>query len=148
MMSITEALVTEHGVFFSLFGQIERVLPKLETLAEVKVLTSLVEGLLQDHGETETNLAYHALDHVLADRGELDHMYRDHQEIDAGLKRALAAGDPAEARRLLEAALRASREHFRLEERLVFPLIEKVLQRETLGELGRAWTERHATRAS
>ena len=85
MMKITEALITEHRVFLSVFDQIERVLPRLTTLAEVKALAGVIEGLLEDHAETETNLAFLALDHVMHHKGQLDRLHAEHHEIDASL---------------------------------------------------------------
>ncbi|MCX6890966.1 MAG: hemerythrin domain-containing protein [Verrucomicrobiota bacterium] len=145
-MKITEALVTEHNTFLIVFDQIERVLPRLATLAEVRTMATLVEGMLESHGKTETNLAYLALDHVLAHNGDLKRMHQDHHEVDDQLRKVHEARTCAEARRLLKAALVASRKHFRLEERAVFPLIEKVLQEETLHELGSDWLRRASRR--
>jgi hemerythrin-like domain-containing protein len=54
----------------------------------------------------------------------------------------------AEARRLLKVTLMGTREHFRAEERSVFPLIEKALREETLAELGQNWLQRQAAPAS
>ena len=51
------------------------------------------------------------------------------------------AGSCAGARRLLLAAVRASRDHFRFEEQSVFPLLENVLLGETLTELGATWSQ-------
>ena len=142
MTTITDVLVTEHRVYLTVFDQIERALPTLNTLAEAKRLGTLVEGLLHDHAGTETNLAFAALDHALAEKGKLDRMHQDHHEIDSRLKRLQQARDLAEGQRLLKEALQASREHFRHEEEAVFPLIEQVVQRETLERLGDAWMRR------
>lgn len=141
-MKITEALVAEHNTFLTVFDQIERVLPSLATPSEIRTMASIVEGLLESHAETETDLAYRALDHVLAHKGELQRMHQDHREIDDRLRKVHTAGTCAEARRLLKSALLASREHFHLEERSVFPLLEKVLRKETIETLGRSWLER------
>jgi hemerythrin-like domain-containing protein len=137
MTKITDALVTEHVVFRTLFDYIERALPALETAAEARLLAGLMEALLRRHSDTETNLAYVALDHMLDSRSELDCLHEDHKEIDARLQRVQSTGDCAQARRLLKAALRASRDHFLREERTVFPLIEKVLHDPMLHELGK-----------
>jgi len=128
----------EHAIFGAVFDQIERVLPGLNSVPEVRVLSTVVEGLLAGHAETETNLAYAALDHVLAERGKLDRLHRDHKEIDDNFKRLHSVGSLAEAQLLLKKALAASREHFRYEERVVLPLLERVLAGETLGDLGEA----------
>ena len=143
-MKITEALVAEHTIFLSVFDQIERVLPSLATPAEIRTMASVVEGLLEGHAKTETNLAYLALDHVLAHNGELKRMHQEHQEIDDRLRKVHTAKTCAEARRLLKATITATREHFRGEERSVFPLLEKTLKQETLTELGETWMRRQA----
>ena len=141
-MKITEALVAEHTIFLGVFDQIERVLPSLTTPMEVVTMARIIEGLLETHAQTETNLAYSALDHVLEHNGELKRMHQDHHEIDARLREVHTAGTVAQARRLLNTAITTSREHFRAEERSVFPLLEKVLQEETLIELGQNWLQR------
>ena len=143
-MKITEALVAEHTIFLNVFDQIERVLPSLTTPIEVRTMASIVEGLLEGHAKTETNLAYLALDHVMENKGELKRMHQDHAEIDDRLRKVHSASSCAQARRLLKSAIAASREHFRAEERSVFPLLERTLQEETLTELGRDWMQREA----
>jgi len=147
-MKITEALVAEHTIFLGVFDQIERVLPSLTTPMEVMTMARIVEGLLEGHAKAETNLAYLALDHVQEHNGELKNMHQDHNEIDDRLRMVHTANTCARARRLLKVAIKASREHFRAEERSVFPLLEKVLQEETLTELGQSWMQRQATLAS
>jgi hemerythrin-like domain-containing protein len=143
-MKITEALVAEHTIFLSVFDQIERALPGLTTHLEVKTMAGIVEGLLEGHAKSETNLAYLALDHVLEHNGELKRMHQDHHEIDDRLRKVHTASTCAEAQRLLKTAIEASREHFCAEERSVFPLLEQVLKEDTLTELGQSWMERTA----
>src|SRR5512137_1580785 len=131
-MKITDALVAEHTIFLSVFDQIERVLPSLTSLSEVRTMANVIEGLLQGHASRETDLAYVALDHALEHNGELDRMHHEHAELDARLKKVHAATHCQEARRLLKATLSSSREHFRLEEAMLFPLLERTLSAETL----------------
>ena len=50
-----------------------------------------------------------------------------------------AAKQLPEARRLMLQAVTASRKHFDREERIVFPLAEKVMKDKTLRELGKIW---------
>jgi len=128
----------EHATFCAVFDQIERVLPGLNSVAEVRVLSTVVEGLLAGHADAEANLAYAALDHVLAEKGELDRLHHDHKEIDTNFKRLHGVSNLAEAQALLKKALAASRDHFRYEEQVVFPLLERVLPHETLNDLGTA----------
>ena len=147
-MKITEALVAEHNIFLGVFDQIERALPSLATSAEVRTMASIVQGMLEGHAKTETDLAYLALDHVLEHNGELKRMHQDHQEIDDRLRKVHTAKTCAEGRRLLKAAILSSREHFRGEERSVFPFLEQSLEEETLTDLGNTWLRREPVSAA
>jgi hemerythrin-like domain-containing protein len=139
MTTIIEALALEHSVFCQMFDQIERVLAGSQSTQEVKSLAAVVEGMLCSHGAIETDLAYSVLDHVLAERRALHHLHQDHHELDGNFARIHRAKDPAKASRLLKKALAATREHFRREEQTVFPVLEKILQPETLWALGSKW---------
>jgi hemerythrin-like domain-containing protein len=133
---ITNFLTTEHAVFSELFNVIETLLPELHTAAEVRLISRLVAGVLHRHADVEQNLAYAALDHALAEKGELNRLYQDHEEIDACLQHATMAEDFVPALRFLRAGLKASREHFRREEETIFPLFEKVFGSAALEALG------------
>jgi len=146
-MKITDALVAEHTIFVGVFDEIERVLPSLTTVPEVTTMARIVERMLRGHAEREANLALLALDHMLAEEGTLDRMHQEHHELDHRLQQIARTRSCAEARRLLKAALLAGREHFHLEERTLFPLLEKTLQPEMLHELGRTWIERQPAAA-
>lgn len=145
MMKITDVLLAEHATFTRMFDHVERALSNCRTAAEVRLLGSIVEGLLHHHGATEEHLVYSVLDHALEERGELTRMHQDHREIDLQLQRMAAEEDVEAARSRLRAALLASREHFRNEEAAVFPLIHRVLRPETLNELGQCYLERYAS---
>jgi hemerythrin-like domain-containing protein len=133
---ITNFLTTEHALFCELFDEIDRLLPDVRTAAEVRLLSRLVEGVLSRHADVEQNLAYAALDHALAEKGELNQLYQDHEEIDACLHHATMAMEFVEAVRFLRAGLKTSREHFRREEETVFPLFEKLFDPAALEALG------------
>jgi hypothetical protein len=141
-MKITEILVAEHRIFLSVFDQIERALSGVTTLTEARKLARLVEGMLESHAGTETELAYLALDHVLQDKDQLDRLHEEHHEIDTSLHLVHLAGDVARARLMLQTALGASRRQFAFEEQSVFPLVESALQSETLAGLAATWMQR------
>ena len=138
-MKITEALLAEHVVFHNIFDYIERVLPDVKTLAEVKSLAELMESLLLAHGKAEEDLVFAPLDHCLEQIGQRDTFYEEHHEIDSSLLKVKVAKRLDEARLLLSIAVLASRKHFDHEERIAFPLAEKVMKRETLTDLGKTW---------
>jgi hemerythrin-like domain-containing protein len=147
METITKTLIMEHAVFCKVFAQMEQVLAGSPSAPEVKLLASVAEGLLRSHGDAETDLAYSVLDHALADRGAVEQLYQDHREIDAQFKLIHRATDSAEALRLLKRVLAATREHFRREEKIVFPVLEQTLQPATQQTLGQKWLESYSVSA-
>ncbi len=140
-MKITEALFAEHLVFHNMFDHIEAAIPNLKTLAEVKSLAALMESLLKAHSDTEDELFIGPLEHCFEQIGQRDAFLEEHQEIDDSLKNLQQARHLQEGRQLLLAAVTYSRKHFDKEERIVFPLAERVLKHETLTALGQTWME-------
>ncbi|MFA6561304.1 MAG: hemerythrin domain-containing protein [Verrucomicrobiia bacterium] len=135
-MRITDALSTEHAIFVAAFDQVEHVMPYVKTLAEVKLIGRLLEPLLHKHGEKEEHLAFSALNHIVKDRQPFERLHLDHQEKDNLLAQLAGAGNVAEAKDLLRMAIVMLRVHFRYEEQIAFPLMEKALQDESLETLG------------
>ena len=140
-MKITEALFAEHLVFHNMFDHIEAVTPRLKTLAEVKSLAALMESLLKAHSDTEDELFIGPLEHCFEQIGQRDAFLEEHQEIDESLRNLQQAKTLKKARQLLLAAVAYSRKHFDKEERIVFPLAERVLNSKTLIALGQTWME-------
>jgi hemerythrin-like domain-containing protein len=141
-MKITDILVVEHAVFRAFFDDVEGMLPSLKTVAEIKLLARLAEIRLRNHGESEQNLAYTALDHMLKEKGHLGRLHSEHREMDARMEQVQRTDGIAEARKLLKSAIAMSREHFRYEEQTLFPLIGKILKDESLEKLGAAWKQK------
>jgi hemerythrin-like domain-containing protein len=138
-ITIIDGLVAEHRVFLTIFDQIERSLPEIKTTGEISLICRILERLIHDHGAAETDLAYITFDHVLKEQNRCSRLSHDHEEIDGLLREVETIQDLAEARSRLKVSLNACRVHFKDEERNVFPMIEKTVQRETLVALGRAW---------
>lgn len=140
-MKITDALILEHGVFRRLFDQIEARLEEVEQVPEIQRWGALLEHLLHGHGETEQDLVFAALDHLLEEHGHRDRFYQEHQEIDARFRELQAQAPLAEAKARLRSALQASRKHFRFEEEYLFPLVESQLSSDALRDLARCLSE-------
>jgi hemerythrin-like domain-containing protein len=140
-MKITEALLAEHLVFHNMFDRLEAAVPMLKTLAEVKSLAALMESLLKSHSDTEDELFIGPLEHCFEQLGQRDAFLEEHQEIDLSLKNVQETKDLKKARQLLLSAVTYSRKHFDKEERIVFPLAERVLKNKTLTALGQTWME-------
>jgi hemerythrin-like domain-containing protein len=145
-MKITEILMAEHTVFHNFFDHIERVAPRLKSLSEVKALAGALEKLLSAHSRTEDELFVAPLEHCIEQIGQSETFHEEHDEIDTALLNIEKARSTPQARKLLLAAVAASRKHFDKEERIVFPLAERSLKSETLIALGAAWMkQREAT---
>jgi hemerythrin-like domain-containing protein len=138
-MKITEALYAEHMVFHSMFDHIEAKISQLRTLAEIKAMAQMLEAMLKAHSDTEDDLFMGPLEHCFEQIGQRDSFLEEHREMNESLKLVQKAARSKEAQRLFLAAVAHSRRHFEREERLVFPLAERVLKSETLNELGQIW---------
>jgi len=141
-MKITEALFAEHQVFHNMFDYVERNVSRAKTLAEVKLMAALIEAMLEAHSRTEDELFIGPLEHCFEQIGHRETFHQEHEEIESNLKLAQKAKQLKQARRMVLAAVIASRKHFDKEERIVFPLAERVLSAKTLVELGQTWSER------
>lgn len=138
-MKITEALLAEHLVFHNLFDHLERTVPSFKTLLEVKSVAALLEKILKGHSDTEDPLFLGPLEHCFEQIGQRDAFVAEHHEMDGQLQLIQKVTRVPEAKRLLMDAIAHSRRHFDREERIVFPLAERVLKSKTLNELGQAW---------
>lgn len=147
-MKITEALFAEHLVFHNLFDRIEATAPQVKTLSELKLLAGLMESMLRAHSDTEDELFLGPLEHCFEQIGQRDQFLKEHQEMDGSLQRVQEATRLDAARKQLLAAVAHSRAHFDKEERIVFPLAERMLNAKTLTSLGQTWMEQRNKVAS
>src|ERR1051325_9466943 len=141
-MKITDILRAEHAVFHNLFDHIEATAPRLKTLAEVKSLAILVERVMTPHSRTEDELFIGPLEHCFEQIGQSETFHQEHELIEKSLAQARTAKDIKVARKLLLSSITASRKHFDKEERIVFPLAERVLNGRTLADRGAQWLKR------
>ena len=141
-MKITDVLRAEHAVFHNLFDHIEAVLPRTRSLAEVKTLAAIMEKLTEPHSRTEDELFIDPLEHCFDQIGQKETFHQEHEMIETMTAKVHQARDLKSARKLLLAAVMASRVHFDKEERIVFPMAERILRAKTLSELGETWLRR------
>jgi len=141
-MKITEILMAEHAVFHNLFDHIEVVAPRLKTLAEVKALAAVVEKVHEPHSKTEDNLFIEPLEHCFEQIGQNETFHEEHKQIEETLAKVHKARTLRDAKRVLLGAIAACRKHFDKEERIVFPLAERVLKAKTLSDLGSQWLKK------
>ena len=143
-MKITDVLRAEHTVFHHLFDHVETTTPRLKKLAEVRMLAALVDKVMSPHSQTEDELFIDPLEHCFEQIGHKETFHHEHEVIEATFARLRKSKSLKDAKRLLLGAVTASRKHFDKEERIVFPMAERVLKAKTLTDLGREWTHRRA----
>jgi hemerythrin-like domain-containing protein len=141
-MKITDVLRAEHAVFHNLFDHIEAVLPRTKSLAEVKGLATIMEKLTGPHSRTEDELFIDPLEHCFDQIGQKETFHHEHEMIEDMVAKVHKARDVKSARKLLMSTVVASRKHFDKEERIVFPMAERILSAKTLSELGETWLRR------
>ncbi len=145
-MKITDVLRAEHAVFHNLFDHIEASVPKLKTLGEVKALAAVVEEVHAPHSKLEDDLFMEPLDPYFDQMGQQKNFHDEHEHIEAVLHAVQKARTLKVAKKTLLNAIAASRKHFDKEERIVFPLAERILKAKTLGDLGHQWLNRREGR--
>lgn len=141
-MKITDILRAEHTVFHHLFDHIETSAPRLKTLAEVKSLALLVDKVMSPHSQTEDELFIAPLEHCFEQIGHRETFHQEHELIEATLVKVRKSRNLKDSKQLLLGVIASSRKHFEKEERIVFPLAERVLKAKTLTDLGDEWMKR------
>lgn len=141
-MKITDVLRAEHAVFRNLFDHVEQALPRLRTLAEVKILAAALEKITATHSQTEDELFIAPLEYCFDQIGQKETFHHEHELIDDLLAQVSTARDLRTARKILLNAVAASRKHCDREERIVFPMAEAILKSKTLNDLGTTWLKR------
>ena len=147
-MKITDILRAEHAVFHNLFDHIEVTVPQLKSLAEVKAVAVLIDKVMAPHSRTEDELFIDPLEHCFDQIGQKETFHDEHEEIERTLVKVTKARTVKDAKRLLLAVIAASRKHFEKEERIVFPMAERILKTKTLTELGAQWMHRRKVRSN
>ncbi len=138
-MKITEALLAEHLVFHNLFDHVEKIAPKLRTLSEIQLLAGLTATMLAAHSKTEDELFIGPLEPSFEQIGHCDTFHHEHELIDQNLALVNKTKQVKQARLLLLTTILMCRSHFDKEERIVFPMAERILKNKTLVELGQTW---------
>jgi hemerythrin-like domain-containing protein len=138
-MKITEALLAEHLVFHNLFDHVEKTAPRLKTAAEVKSVAAVIETMLTAHSKTEDDLFIKPLEPSFEQIGHCETFHHEHDLIEENLALVRQSRNLKQARHLLLTTVLLCRSHFDKEERIVFPLAERILKNKTLLDLGQTW---------
>lgn len=159
MITITDALRGEHGVFYAQFEHIESGLATV-SLASLQAQGALLASALAPHAHIENEILFPALEQELGGEGgpvsvfraehaeiegaleklqTLRELSRNHDDIEGRLERLPRVEDIAEARRLVRQTLDVARDHFSKEEQMLFPMAEQMLSEDALERLGEQW---------
>lgn len=141
-MKITEGLLGEHALSYALFDQVESIADGAKSLQELVAAESLLSSAVMSHASLEDEVLFPALVERGHAEGPLDVMRAEHKEIEllAGAVRASLTLE--EAREVMYRLLDTLREHFGKEERILFPMCERLLGEQKLRELGERWAKR------
>lgn len=138
IMNITEALLGEHAVIYTLLTHLEQTTPTM-TLHDIKTQAAMLTAALASHAKIEEELLFVHLEEIIGPAGPLTVMRAEHDRIEGGLEQLPKVEDLAEARRLLEEILVTARNHFAKEENVLFPMAKNALSDEVLTGLGEQW---------
>ena len=138
-MKLIDALLGEHGAFYALFDSIEQMASTSGDIAQIDTAMAVLATELNAHAAFEEKLLFPALERHTGTKKLLAEMVAEHQDIRHGLERIENARDINEAAEAVQQTMAAARRHFRKEETVLYPLAKKVLDDETLAQLGEAW---------
>jgi len=141
-MKMTDALLGEHAVFYAIFDNLEKQIPGIESLDNLKSLAELLAAPLIGHAMLENEELFTALDPQLGGQGPLEVMRGEHGEIEGTLQDAANATDLKDLKQQLLRILQVARNHFGKEENVLFPMALSHLGEGKLTALGNTWAEK------
>jgi hemerythrin-like domain-containing protein len=141
-VKLTDALIGEHGAFYTLFNGIEEIATRESAMAIVLGAVAVLQTMVESHATLEEDLLFAALEpHLGKHDGPLAILRAEHEEMKRLLWQIEDTVDGDEAVLLVEEALSAARRHFQKEEQVLFPMAQRLLGDEELTRLGNAWAE-------
>ena len=141
-MNLIDALLGEHAALKTVFAHIEKFQSGWG-VGQLQETAALLEDLLSAHGVLEDELLF---DLLPADKEAmnrvLEAMRGEHHKLRGLISELLAAEDERHAHNLLSQLLDLAREHFAVEERVLFHLASEAMGSERLQNAGREWARR------
>lgn len=141
-MKITEGLLGEHALSYAIFDQVEVTAENARSLAEIAAIGRVVAGAVASHMELEDEVLFPALIERGQSDGALDVLRAEHLEIELLNGAVSASTTLEEGRGVLLRLLYTLRDHFAKEERVLFPICERLLGDRELRDLGEDWARR------
>ncbi len=138
-MNILDGLLGEHAAMFTLFEHLEQGAARMD-LERLHEAALLLERMVMTHSIAEDRYLFDAVpersgglhDALMAMRAEHKQLAREFDDL-------RAIDNEATARGCLQRVMDTLREHFEVEERVLFQAVAKQLSHEKLEELGSAW---------
>ena len=146
-LDLIDLLLGEHASILTLFRYYENTLASLD-LAGLRAAGAVLEAMLMAHAIDEDGLLFEAL--PAGERGvheTLSAMCGEHNELRHLLEDLPGIEDVTRARGQLRRVVELAREHFAVEERILFGLARRVLPQETLSTLGGEYARRRGLSA-
>lgn len=135
-------LTGEHAAILVLLRGLEQRLASM-TLEETRGAAVWLEHLMRSHAIDEDTLLFNALPATQRGVGDtLEAMQQEHEEQRVLLEAMHEVTDAALARAQMRKVIEAAREHFAVEERVLFGLAQELLGSARLSELGREFCRR------
>ncbi len=140
-VKLTDALLGEHGVIYTLFDQIEAVTATATSVVHIQEATVVLSAVVLSHANLEEELLFPALETHVGTTGPLAVMRTEHDEIEHALRRIEEAQNLDDGADCVARALSIVRNHFQKEEEVLFSMARQTLDEETQIQLGKAWAE-------
>lgn len=141
-LDLIELLLGEHAAILAMMRGLETRLPAMG-LKEMQGAGAMLETMLMAHAIEEDALLFHALpDKRESVKQTLDAMFGEHNEQRRLMEELRLARTAQLVRSLLRKVTDLTREHFAVEERVLFELARKVLGKRRLSELGAEFARR------
>jgi len=138
-MNILDGLLGEHAAIMTLFEHLERSVAHM-SLPQLQESGAMLERVLMAHSVNEDRYLFDALTPVQGGFQEtLDAMRDEHVQMAQELGRLRECENEAAARGCLARLIDLTREHFEVEERVLFPLVARHIGSEQLEQLGEGW---------
>lgn len=137
----------EHAAMLTLFEHLEQNAAHMD-LERLHETGALLERVVMVHSIAEDGFLFDAVPAAAGGlREALLAMRCEHKQLAQELGELRTAASEAVARGCLQRVLESVREHFGVEERVLFPLAARQISQEKLEELGLGWKRRRMREA-
>jgi hemerythrin superfamily protein len=141
MITICQALLGEHAVFYKQFEILEEMLEYERSLERLLFAVRPIAKSLITHAQIENEILIPELDKVMGPSGPQTVARMDHEVIDSDLMNLMESRSLEEFKKRLPEVLINIRSHFAMEEEALFVMARETLSSERLTALGEFWAE-------